>query len=120
MLLGSYNGLVVQTNAPSHASSGAVKFTVGKAGSFAASVALGGAKAVAFGGQFDIAGNATNTVPRPGLASLQVILHLDVSGTDQIMGTVSDGVFMSQLLADRAVYGHKNPCPLAGTFTAVL
>jgi PKD repeat protein len=120
MLMGSYNGLVVQTNAPSHASSGSVKFTVGKAGSFAASVALGGAKAVAFAGQFDVAGNATNTVPRRAQTSLLVILHLDLSGTDQIVGTVSDGTFTSELLADRVTYSHKNPCPLAGTFTAVL
>ncbi|MGA2138334.1 MAG: glycosyl hydrolase family 28 protein [Verrucomicrobiia bacterium] len=120
MLLGSYNGLVEQTNAPSHASSGTIKFAVGKAGSFAASVALGGAKGVAFRGQFDAAGNWTNTVPRRGQASLQVILHLDLSGTDQITGTVSDGTFTSELLADRAAYSHKNPCPFAGTFTAVL
>ena len=120
MLLGSYNGLVMQTNAPSHATSGTIKFVVGKAGSFAASVALGGAKAVAFAGQFDVAGNATNTVPRRGQTSMLVILHLDLSGTDQIMGTVSDGTFTSELLADRAAFSNKNRCPLAGTFTAVL
>jgi PKD repeat protein len=121
LLLGSYNGLIIQTNAPSQASSGSFKLTLSKTGSFAASVALGGAKAVAFAGRFDAAGNATNSVTRPGQNPLQVVLHLDLSGSDQIIGTVSDDdTFTSELLADRAAYSHKNRCPLAGTFTAVL
>lgn len=120
MLLGSYNGLVIRTNAPSHATSGSIKLALSKTGSFAASVALGGAKAVGFTGRFDAAGNATNAVAGPGQNSSRVVLHLDLGGSDQIIGTVSNAVFTSELLADRAAYSHKNPCPLAGKFTAVL
>ena len=116
-LPGTYNGLVIQTNAPSHASSGSLKLVVSKTQSFAAQLTMGGAKA-AFKGRFDASGSATNTVTRRGLAPLQVILHSD--GTDQITGTVSNGVFVSKLLADRAVYNRTNPCPLAGSYTVVL
>ncbi|MGD0016476.1 MAG: fibronectin type III domain-containing protein [Verrucomicrobiia bacterium] len=116
-LLGAYNGLVIQTNVPSHASSGSVKFMVGKTRSFTAQLTMGGVKS-AFKGQFDASGNATNTVTRNGLAPLQVILHSD--GSDRIMGTVSNDVFASELLADRAVYNRTNSCPLAGSYTVVL
>jgi len=121
-LRGTYNGLAIQTNAPSHANSGSLKLVLSKRGSFAANLTMGGVKA-AFKGQFDASGNATNTVLRKGQDSLQVVLHLNLSGdSDQITGmVVASGAFTSGLLADRAVvYGKTNPCPWAGTFTAVL
>ena len=118
MLLGSYNGLVVQTNAPSHAVSG-VKFTVGKAGSFAASVALGGAKAVAFG----------SNLISPVMRRIQYRVGSGLVAGDSAFGCQrhrsnhgnSLGWCVHVTVAGRpGVYGHKNPCPLAGTFTAVL
>ena len=115
--LGTYNGLVIQTNAPSHASSGSVKFTVSKTLSFTAQLTMGGVKAT-FKGQFDASGNATNTVTLKGLAPMQVILHSD--STDRITGTVSNDVFASELLADRVVYNRTNSCPSAGSYTVVL
>jgi len=119
-LLGTYNGLAIQTNAPSNASSGSLRLAIAKTGSFAAALVMGGGKAT-FKGRFDDSGNATNTVVRKGLSPLLVILHLDLSyGTDQVTGTVSDGVFTSELLADRMVYSRANPCPLAGSYTLVL
>jgi PKD repeat protein len=118
--LGKYNGLVIQTNAPSQASSGPMKLVVSKNGPFSASLAMGGVRSV-FKGQFDTSGNATNTVSRNGLNSLQVILHLDlVDKTDQITGTISDGVFTSEVLADRDVFSIMARCPLAGSYTVVL
>ncbi|HUI08411.1 MAG TPA: glycosyl hydrolase family 28 protein [Verrucomicrobiae bacterium] len=119
-MLGTYNGLVIQTNAPSPASSGSVRFVVRKGGAFAAKLAIGGTR-VAFGGQFDAAGNATNSVARRGLDPLEIVLHLDLAGTDQITGTVSNNTFTSELLADRAtVYSGTNRCPWAGRFAVVL
>ena len=118
--LGRYNGLAIQTNAPSQASSGSIKLMVTRNGPFAASLSLGGVRSV-FKGQFDASGNATNTVTRTGLDSLQVILHLDlVEGTDQIRGSISDGEFTSEVLADRQIFSATARCPLAGTFTVVL
>ncbi|MGD0017619.1 MAG: Ig-like domain-containing protein [Verrucomicrobiia bacterium] len=119
-LRGTYNGLVIQTNTPTHESSGSIKLVVGETGSFCADLTMGGVERD-LEGQFDAAGNATNKVARGKLHPLQVILHLDLAdGTDQITGTVSDGVFTSELLADREVYNQTNPCPLAGRYTVVL
>jgi PKD repeat protein len=118
--LGRYNGLVMQTNAPSPASSGSIKLMVSKNGPFAASLTMGGVR-TAFKGQFDASGNATNMVARTGLNPLQVILHLDlVNNTDQISGTISDGGFTAVVLADRQVFGALARCPLAGSFTMIL
>ena len=61
--LSRYNGLAIQTNAPSHASSGSILLVVSKKGPFAANLSLGGVRS-AFKGQFDLSGNATNVVPR--------------------------------------------------------
>jgi polygalacturonase/PKD repeat protein len=118
--VGKYNGLVIQTNAPSQASSGSIKLTVSRHGPFAASLTVGGVRS-AFKGQFDISGNATNTVVRKGSNSLQVILHLDLADDpDQITGIISDGSFTSEVLADRDVFSAMARCPLAGTYTVVL
>ena len=123
-LSGTYNGLAIPTNAPSHPSSGRIQLVLSKTGTFAANLTMGGVRS-AFKGQFDDSGNTTNAVARPGPNPLQVILHLDVTGgteriTGTVTGTVSDGTFTSELLADRAVFSRTNPCPSAGTYTIVL
>jgi PKD repeat protein len=119
-LSGTYNGLAIQTNAPLHPSSGNIQLVLSKTGTFAANLTMGGVRS-AFKGQFDDSGNTTNTVMRPGPNPLQVVLHLDIDNrTDQITGTVSDGTFTSELLADRVVFSRTNPCPWVGTYTIVL
>ena len=119
-LSGTYNGLAIQTSAPSHPGSGNIQLVLSKTGTFAANLTMGGVRS-AFKGQFDASGNTTKTVTRPGTNSLQVILHLDIDNrTDQITGTVSDGTFTSELLADRAVFSRTNQCPWVGTYTIVL
>ncbi len=118
-LLGAYNGLVLQTNAPSDATSGSIQLVISKTGTFTAKLTMGGVKS-SFHGEFDSSGNSTKTVTPHGLNQLQVILHLDIENqTDQITGTMSDGTFTSVLLADRAVFSGKNPCPWAGKYTVV-
>jgi hypothetical protein len=43
------------------------------------------------------------------------------AGTEQITGTVSDGQWVAQLLAQRAVFNTRtNPAPYAGSYTLVL
>ena len=117
---GTYNGLVVQTNAPSLASSGSLKLVLTEAGSFTASLIMGGTR-LAFGGVFDQSGNVTNTVSGQGSSSWQVVLHLDLTGeTQEIRGTVSQGGSESQLLADLATFSKANPCPLAGLYTFLI
>jgi|GEM_PF-890524 len=119
-LTGTYNGLVIQTNAPSQASSGALKLVLTETGTFAANLTMGGASA-AFGGQFDLTGNVTNTVTIAKTNSLNVIMHVDISnGTEQITGTVSNGTLLSELVADRATFSKTSPCSLTGSYTFVL
>jgi len=118
-MLGIYNGLVMQSAAPSHASSGSIQITVGKSMSFAARLTIGGARA-SFKGRFDSSGNATNTIKLAGGNSALVALHGLPDGTDQITGTVSNSEFVSALLADRQTYSTQNPCPFAGGLTMVL
>jgi uncharacterized repeat protein (TIGR03803 family) len=117
---GTYNGLAI-AGSPAQASSGFLTLVLGKTGAFQANLTIGGVRS-AFKGQFDTSGNATNTVARKNLNSLQVILQLlnVTNQTDQITGTVSDGVFTSQLLADLAVFSKVNTCPFAGRYTFVL
>jgi len=115
-LLGTYNGLVIQTNAPSNASSGGLRLVISKTGTFTAKLTMGGVSS-SFRGQFDGSGNSTNTVTPHGANQLQVILHLDIEGqTEQITGTVSDYTFTSVLLADRAIFSRTNPCPQSGEY----
>ncbi|MGD0016199.1 MAG: NHL repeat-containing protein [Verrucomicrobiia bacterium] len=119
-LTGVYNGLVIQTNAPTQASSGAFKLVLTETGSFAANLTMAGAGA-AFGGQFDLSGNVTNTVTVAKTNSCHVILHLDMSnGTEEITGTVSNGAFRSGLVADRATFSKTTTCSLTGLYTFVL
>jgi PKD repeat protein len=115
---GQYNGLVGPTNAPTFAASGPIKLTVGNDGAVAARLRLGRAH-VAFKGQFDNSGNATVAITQGPLAPLQVTLHLDLAGADQITGTVAGGSFASQLLASRAAYDRATPCPVSGTYTTI-
>jgi PKD repeat protein len=119
-LRGTYSGLVLQTNAPSDATSGSLQLVISKTGTFTAKPTMGGVRS-SFRGQFDASGNSTNTVTPHGLNQLQVILHLDIENhTDQITGTVSDNsTFTSVLLANRAVFNRTNPCPQAGQYTVV-
>ena len=102
---GTYTGLLLQTNAPTHASSGFIQIVVAKNGTFAARLTLAGRKTV-FTGLFDAAGNATNIV-----AGVTVALFVDRNG--RITGTVTGTGFTSEVLAEL-----PNPSPQwQGTYT---
>ncbi len=117
---GTYSGLVLQTNALSVASSGSLSLALNAPGTFTAKLTMGTARSM-FQGQFDVGGFATNTVARGNLSPLQVMLQLtQTGGTNQIIGTVSDGVFTSQVLADLGGFTKSFHCPVAGRFTFVV
>jgi uncharacterized repeat protein (TIGR03803 family) len=120
-LPGSYNGLVLVTNAPAQASSGLISLVLSKTGSFTADVTVDGVRS-AFKGQFDSSGNSTNTVTRKKLNPLTVIFEATAvsNATDEIVGTVSDGTFTAQLVANLAVFSAVNPSPWVGAFTFAL
>jgi uncharacterized repeat protein (TIGR03803 family) len=120
-LPGSYSGLVMQTNPPTQASSGSISLVFSKTGSFAAKLTMGGVRS-AFKGRFDTSGNSTNTVTPKGSSPLTVILQVMpvTNGTDQIMGTVSNGTFAAQLAANLAIFSKENVSPWVGAFTFAL
>ncbi|HUI06684.1 MAG TPA: choice-of-anchor tandem repeat GloVer-containing protein [Verrucomicrobiae bacterium] len=118
--VGTYSGLALQTNAPSHESSGLINVTLNGDRSFVAKLIMGGVRS-AFNGRFDFSGNATNTVTRPKLAPLQVALHLGESdGATLITGTASNNAFASDISASLAVYNRTNRFASAGRYTLVL
>jgi hypothetical protein len=108
LLAGIYNGLIIRTNAPSYTTSGYLNLTLNPRGFFTATLRMSGVSYY-LNGKFDAAGHATTTVRRQRLAPLQVTMSLDLANrTEQITGTVSDGVFTSTLLINRVVYIPSN------------
>ena len=94
-LVGTYTGLILQTNNPTHASSGFVQLVLTRTGAFTGNLTLAGVK-TAFKGQFDLTGNVNTTV-----AGVRVALHVDViHANGPITGTVSSSDFTSELSAE--------------------
>ncbi len=119
-LQGTYNGLAIQTNAPSQLSSGLLKLVLGETGSFTANLTMSGTRRT-FAGQFDQNGNATNTIAGGGSFLTWVILSLDLTnGTEEITGTVSNNLYQSELVADLATFSKANGCPQTGVYTFVV
>jgi hypothetical protein len=73
-----------------------------------------------FTGAFSPTGQSAPNVLRTGKTPLALALSLDVSnGTQQILGTVTDGNWVAALEADLAIYATTNPSPLRGTNTII-
>jgi hypothetical protein len=122
---GKFSGLFYETNQSGgvlHGSSGFFTLTVTDRGTYTASLLSGGFKLSATG-QLDLNGRATNTIVRKGTNALVVTWHVDLGGSDEITGTVSDPVagWTATLEGDRATFSKtSNPCPLAGKYTLLL
>ncbi len=123
VVAGKYHGLFYETNESTgvlHGSSGHFILTTTASGSYSAALLTGGVKKLSASGQLDLDGRATNTIPRKGTNALTVTWHVDLSGSDTVTGTVTDGTWTAILEGDRAVYSKTNPCALAGKYTLVL
>jgi hypothetical protein len=116
---GTFNGLFYETNQVRLGHSGAFTLKMTDRGAYTAAVRVGGRKHPATG-QFNLEGQATNIVVRPGTNALTISWAAALDGSDQITGTVSDGSWSAGLLGDRAVYGKTNPPAEAGNYTLVL
>ena len=73
-------------------------------------------------GKFDGTGKAVKTVPRPGTNAMTLEMTLDTSGGCRITGTVGDGRWSADLLANRHVFhAITNPATAyAGRYTLVI
>ena len=119
---GAYNGLFADTNGAALESSGFVTITLNAKGAYTGSLQMAG-KRYPLSGQMDSStGRASRTVLRPGASSLSLEFGLDLTpDSEQITGTVSDGQWVAQLLAQRAVFNARtNPAPYSGSYTLVL
>jgi hypothetical protein len=116
---GVYSGLFYATNGVAANNSGSFSATTTGNGGYSGRLSLGG-KTYGFSGHFDFHGKNRQAVARKGAAPLILTLNLDLTGEDQITGTVSDGIFTAEIFADRQVYTKSNPAPEEGTYTLVI
>jgi hypothetical protein len=115
---GAYNGLFFQTNEIRHENSGFITASVTDLGAFSGRLMLGG-KTLPFSGRFTPNGITQLRLPRSGLKPLTLELRL-ADGIGQIVGGLTDGSWVAEVLAERAVFGATNPAPFAGRQTLVL
>lgn len=118
-IVGYYQGLFYIPNDPSVESSGALVASVTSAGAYTAKLNLAGHN-YSFAGQLTVDGAATNTVKRPGgLSPLTVQFSVDLTN-GPLTGTVSDGDWTADLVAEANGYSKANPAPQAGKYTLVI
>ena len=117
--------MIIQTNAPSNASSGSIKLKLSERGTFTASLTLGGVR-TSFKGKFDGGGNSTNTVTSKQLDPQHLLMQLSIftasndSTANSITGVLSNGTFTSALMAGVASSDRTNRCLVRGNYTFIL
>jgi hypothetical protein len=115
---GTYHGLFYVTNAAAEESSGSIVTTVSGTGAFSAKLRLG-AGSYSYSGALSVGGAATKSITRPGLNPLTVDLQLDMTN-GPLTGTISDGTWTADLVADADTYSKTNPAPQAGKYTLLI
>ncbi|MBV6501498.1 MAG: hypothetical protein CJBNEKGG_04011 [Prosthecobacter sp.] len=117
---GAYLGLA-RGETDDHATSGLLRSTVTKAGSFSGTLLLGG-KSHRLNGKFDSNGQWVGQITRSKQVPLSLLLMLDVAGgSDTLTGLVSDGTVTAAIQTDRATYNAKtNAAPSMGRYTFVI
>lgn len=119
---GTYAGLFSDpSNGVSQASAGAFTLTSTVKGRFSGQVRYGASR-YSFSGAFDNGGAASITITRRKLSPLSITLQTDLSDTDHLTGTISDGTWLSQIDSDRGIYDGRSSQPLGeiGPYTWVL
>lgn len=117
---GNYAGLFSPSDNVSYTNSGFFSATVTDKGKLTAKVQMMG-KTYPFTGQFAVDGSFSNSVKRAMNTPLVVQLTIDFAGGDVITGTISDGIWVAQLTANRDTFARANPPPYANRkFTLIL
>lgn len=112
---GAYFGMVTSGSAQA----GVLRFTLSATGRFSGRLLIAG-MACSFVGQLDATGNATVTIPRPGLPPLVITISADLTG-GTATGTVSDGTDTSTFsLAESSFHALTAAAPQAGRYTVAL
>jgi hypothetical protein len=115
---GTYNGLFLGTNGVSLENSGSFTLTTAGAAAFSGKLQIGNTRA-SLSGTF--IGGVASVVAHPSKTeSLTVQLQWDAS-SDQITGSVSDGVWLANLASCRASFDGKSlVAPQAGHYTIII
>ncbi|MDB6130581.1 MAG: Xanthan lyase, partial [Verrucomicrobiales bacterium] len=119
---GAYNGLFYETTGVNHESSGFVSMTANQSGTYSGKVMIDGGT-YTWNGQLDLTGAAMKVITRSNATSLNVTLQINLdSGSDQVTGHVTDGIWDAPLIADRDVFtATNNPATnYAGRYTLVI
>jgi len=118
---GTYNGLFLEEGSIRHERSGFLTVRVTDLGAFTAKMNLAG-RWRSLSGKFALDGTTSNSIPRPGLTPITIMLSLDlVSGTDQILGSVGDADWQVNLSADRAIFDGRTHRPIQeGHYTMIV
>jgi hypothetical protein len=115
--VGAYRGLFYVANDASAESSGSFSATVTSRGAYAGSLHLG-AVSSSFSGEFDLTGVALKSI-RHGLSTITMQLQLDLSN-GPMTGTISDGTWTADLVANPEIYSHGDHAPQAGKYTLLI
>ena len=116
---GSYSGLLHEFADLRHDRSGFCSALVTDKGGYSGYVKIDGRK-LKFSGKFDLGGFATNRLARTGTNALVLELQFDPNGPPQILGRLTDGHWIANLIADLApVVPKGKTVPLAGKYTFV-
>jgi uncharacterized repeat protein (TIGR01451 family) len=116
---GVFNGLFFDTNDIESASSGSFTLTMKATGAYNALVQNQGRK-YSVKGALDSNGQAANTILRAGKSALTVNWQGNLSDSDYLGGTVSDGAFVAELEGGRNVFSAANAAPQAGKYTLII
>jgi hypothetical protein len=97
----TYNGLFYESSGAELGRAGAITLSTTISGSYSGKLQIG-PTSYSFGGTFASDGGATNTIVRKGASQLILILNLDGTDENSVIGTVGDGSFVADLRATRA------------------
>lgn len=117
-VVGVYNGLFFETNAPAYENAGGFTLKLDARGGFKGSV-RNGAKARKFSGGFSLENVAEVFIPAGAAGSaLSLSLHIDTTN-GIVTGTVSNNAAMSALVANRNPFSSAAPSPFTGSYNIV-
>lgn len=119
---GTYSGLFYDTNGVQQESSGFFTLALTDRGAYSGSLQMGASR-LPLAGQFSVSGHASQMVARPRTNALAVTLFLVLTpGGDRLTGTISDGHWLAELAADRAVFNSltNSATQYAGKYTVVI
>lgn len=119
---GTFTGLFRETNTAHLESSGSFTLKLTDQGAYTGKLLLAG-KSHSFSGRLNLDGQATNYITRGtnSVLTLEMLLDLSTNRTERISGTVGDGVWMAELLANRSVFNAAtNAAPWTGLYTLIV